>query len=936
VLRVRGISPAVAAERGYRSAHTISEVKRLGFTERQARVPGLVIPLFSVAGELCGYQYRPDEPRTGERGRPVKYESPKGSQPQLDCPPRARRWVLDPEQPLLITEGSLKADSAASHDLACLAIAGVWNWRSQDVMAALDQIPLKQRPVYLAFDSDFQRNPAVEAALRRLAAVLRQRGAVVRAIVLPESQPGTKMGLDDWLAQGHGAIDLFRLPTIGFDDSDEPDGGEGGAEAGSTGPYAIRNGGLWRVETRSGPDGQPRVNQVPLTNFVARIVADVARDDGSGEVTRAFEIVAEMGGRRRTFTVPASQFASLGWATEHLGASAVVYPGWGTRDHARVAIQLLSGDVPERRVYTHTGWRQIGDTWCYLHAGGAIGPGGQVGQDADVCTSLDGGLARARLPNPPDGDAAVAAIRASLAILDLAPDVVSVPVFVAIYRAALGSTDFALHLAGPTGAGKSELAALAQQHYGAGFDARHLPASWLSTANALELVAFTAKDMLVVIDDFAPAGASPDVARQHRDADRVLRGQGNAAGRDRLRPDATLRGGRAPRGLILSTGEDVPRGQSLRSRLLIIDIGPEDLRWDRISACQREAAAGQYAAAMAAFLAWVAGRYETVQAALRADTLALREAAQQSAAHRRTPAIVASLGAGFRTWLAFAQEAGALTGQEAAALWQRAWAALGAAAARQPAHQAEAEPARQFLTLVAALLASGRAHVADVHGEAPEHASAWGWRWDGERWRPQGDRIGWVDGDHLYLEPAASYAAVQRLARDSGEALPVSAATLRRRLAERGLLVREGAREATTIRRTVEGQRRAVLCVRTDALITRADIHPENPDQPDQPAGAAENVPELRGVLGPPGQVSWSGFWSDSDHSRENLTTKPNQNPQQPCGNGAVRGPGGQVGQVFREPIDGDRCGDTHAGNDSLGADGAPTAWWQRPEGEVP
>jgi hypothetical protein len=45
-----------------------------------------------------------------------------------------------------------------------------------------------------------------------------------------------------------------------------------------------------------------------------------------------------------------------------------------------------------------------------------------------------------------------------------------------------------------TGRFKSEAAALAQQHFGAGLDARHLPANWSSTGNALEALAFTAKD----------------------------------------------------------------------------------------------------------------------------------------------------------------------------------------------------------------------------------------------------------------------------------------------------------------------------------------------------------------------------------------------------------------------------------------------------------
>ena len=46
-----------------------------------------------------------------------------------------------------------------------------------------------------------------------------------------------------------------------------------------------------------------------------------------------------------------------------------------------------------------------------------------------------------------------------------------------------------------------------------------------------------------------------------------------------MRADGSLRAVRAPRGLIVSTGEDVPRGQSLRARLLVPDIERQMLWW---------------------------------------------------------------------------------------------------------------------------------------------------------------------------------------------------------------------------------------------------------------------------------------------------------------------------------------------------------------------
>ena len=78
----------------------------------------------------------------------------------------------------------------------------------------------------------------------------------------------------------------------------------------------------------------------------------------------------------------------------------------------------------------------------------------------------------------------VKAVRASLRFLDLGPDRITVPILAAVYRAAAAGADSSGCLTGETGAFKTELAALAQQHYGQGMNSRNLPASWLSTGNA--------------------------------------------------------------------------------------------------------------------------------------------------------------------------------------------------------------------------------------------------------------------------------------------------------------------------------------------------------------------------------------------------------------------------------------------------------------------
>jgi len=617
---------------------------------------------------------------------------------------------------------------------------------------------------------------------------------------------------------------------------------------------------LWLKPTNSG--NVP----VSLTNFTAKIVADTALDDGQ-DVQRQFEIEASLHGQVKRFSLPAVKFAAMAWPTEYLGASAIVAPGLGLRDHARAAIQWLSGNVPERQVYTHVGWRKLGPDWVYLQSGGATGGAGPV---AGVEVRLSDPLSRYVLPNVPNPDELVRAIRASLRVLELAPAHIAVPILAGTYRATLGPADFSLHLAGPTGQGKTEFAALAQQHYGAEMDARHLPGSWLSTGNALEVLAFGAKDAVLVVDDFAPTGSPQDVQRFHREGDRLLRAQGNHAGRQRLNRDATLQMSKYPRGLLISTGEEVPKGQSLRARMLVLELSPGDLDWAILTECQRAAAGGLFAQAMAGFIQWLAPQYEGMSAKVRAEAERLRDSAPNGQ-HKRTPSIIADLAVGLEYFLHYAEGSQALSADESAQLWQEAWAALARAGELHGGRQGESEPAHRFLDLVSSAIAAGYAHLASPTGSDPANPVAWGWRGrevntglsSYTEWMPQGKRIGWVEGDKVYLEPNAAFAVAQELGQRIGDGLAVTSPTLRRRLKEQGLLAGwDNARQTLTVRRRLEGQERDVLFFNSERLYT--DKKPDIPDISEADSATLQGQESTRGRDG--------ATKGDSDRSPEQVS----------------------------------------------------------------
>src|SRR3981189_3847574 len=140
---------------------------------------------------------------------------------------------------------------------------------------------------------------------------------------------------------------------------------------------------------------------------------------------------------------------------------------------------MSAKQMVERTVHPHTGWRRLDGGWAYFHGGGGLGATGAV---PGVETSLPAALAPFSLPASQTGAELRSAIRASLAVLDLAPDRVTVPTLGAVWRSILGAADFSVFIYGATGRFKTALASLLQQHFGAGFAAHRLPGSWKRTA----------------------------------------------------------------------------------------------------------------------------------------------------------------------------------------------------------------------------------------------------------------------------------------------------------------------------------------------------------------------------------------------------------------------------------------------------------------------
>ncbi|NJA05596.1 cell wall-binding protein [Methylococcaceae bacterium WWC4] len=614
------------------------------------------------------------------------------------------------------------------------------------------------------------------------------------------------------------------------------------------GEYLIKGGAFHQTKAvKAGPDGSGFV-EFALCDFACKIVEEVTAEDG---LTDAAYLRIE-GRRADGLPLPAgdvsakSFFSSQGnWANELWGTRVMVLPGNAKRDNLRAAVHLfsrLSGDIPRRTVYRYTGWRKINAEWHYLTGSGAITTTGLVeGVEVDLGP---GNMGRYRLPAPLAGDALRAAVGDALQLLEVAPAKphIGAALLAAVARAPLGEcrqTDFAIWLHGLTGSRKSAVAAIAQAFFG-DFSARAFPANWSDSANDAEAKGHQAKDALFVLDDFKPSVNRVEAEKLHAMAERFVRGTGNGAGRGRRKANMEAMAAPFNRSLTLSTAEDLPRGQSLLGRLLVLEIGRDDIDNPTLTQLQTAAGTGRLAGVMAAYLQWLAPRIDPLKAEFPAAVEQLRNGAIRdgfASSHPRAGEIYANLLAGAETFLEFVEAVGGLNREHCNSVLNAIEGDLQAAFGEQNDYQREQDEIERFLQLLRSGFVAGDAHIANRLDQGPPKTRphAWGWRENGtdisgeRQHTPQGDCCGWLAeaGAQLpaevWLEPNTAFKIVQEFARRQGDAFLLSAPSLWRRMAERGLFLKvendaKSGRVKTTVKRTVAGRSVRVLVLSADLI----------------------------------------------------------------------------------------------------------------------
>jgi hypothetical protein len=757
-LKASAISVEVMRERGYRSilGGRDKRLETLGFSSNQQR-GGILIPIWGVDGTIVNHVLRPDKPRKNGADKPIKYEQPKGTKVKFDVPPRCFKNLKDPKTPLWIVEGIKKADALATAGAPCvIGLTGVWGFRGTNdlggktAIADWDFVALNGRIVYIIFDSDMWRNENVKDACGRLKRILELKGAEVHIIKLQDGENDKKIGADDYLALGHTLDNILALETVELpktvirqklDDF-----------------YSYDVSGFYLIKSDS-----HGTTELPMANFIAKIVENVTRDNGQTTETKfkVSGVLTLTKERLPLIEVPAgSNFNSLSWVNAQWGSKPYIYGGIARniKESFINKIYDISREAVYKTVYTHTGWRQINGEMQFLTGGGALGNPG-------INVDIEHVLSRYRLEIPTADP--VEAVRASLDYMMIGrteeQQKILTPLWASMYLAPLCEIldpAFTIWIYGPSGSFKSVISALALSHFG-DFTEQGLPSSWHDTANRIEQLMFLAKDLPLVVDDWAP-GQNPAKAQDlESKAEYITRAQGNHQGKGRMVLDSIGRPVYTPRGLLITSGEQLPNGQSFTARLFSIKIERDDIDKARLTAAQN--VRRLYSQAMAYYVLWLKGRWpefaQTLPEKFQEYRAMAYDLARENDQHPRLPQVVAWLYTGLSMGLTFALEKGAISKAIYDLGHEDGWRILSELAAEQGKRVEKERPGKKVLESLKAVINSFGVRTWEKD-EKTKYSPV-----------PGTTFIGWEDTEFYYLIPKTTYAAVRAFCQHTGEML---------------------------------------------------------------------------------------------------------------------------------------------------------------------
>lgn len=355
----------------------------------------------------------------------------------------------------------------------------------------------------------------------------------------------------------------LKFSSNGHGKPGEPVGGPKAASEGDAqqGYYFLREGEMWRG---FGEDARRIVRGATLL-----YTTTITLDDGEATEREIEMEITHTSGRKFACRVPAKESAEAGKVSSYIKAEVgpLVTIEAKQGPYLIPAIEILSEKLDEVTEIVRTGWVEFEGGLAYVTPNGTVGelpPGFRV-----VAPPNQPMLARYGVADQGDAEFKQGMIGIWEGLLKAFVPGIAYPLlaFAMLPVAArwIGTQKFVLHISGETGSLKTETSKLLMSFYG---DFATAPAiqSWRSTVNAIEQTGFWLPDVLGVVDDYKPSTVKP------WDFTELIQRYADRNDRTRMRRDgAGVQRRSAMRWWMISTGEDIPNGESsVLARMILL------------------------------------------------------------------------------------------------------------------------------------------------------------------------------------------------------------------------------------------------------------------------------------------------------------------------------------------------------------------------------
>jgi hypothetical protein len=251
-----------------------------------------------------------------------------------------------------------------------------------------------------------------------------------------------------------------------------------------------------------------------------------------------------------------------------------------------------------------------------------------------------------------------------------------------------------------------------------------------------------------VIDDWAPAEDINSMREMESKAEYIIRAQGNRQAKGRMKPNMSSQTIFIPRGLLLSSGEQLPSGQSRNARVLPVRIERKDINLEALTEAQKNK--GYYAQAMTQYILWFRDHWKELEVEIPRKYEEYQQKAVSDNTHLRMSEVIALMQTGLFVASLFFKEKGVLDASFRKSLLEDGWKIFTELASKQNLRVSQERSGKRFIEALRSLYSMGMIKLISMDASLPSSPE------------PGQTPIGWndVSNGFIYLAPLPAYTAI--------------------------------------------------------------------------------------------------------------------------------------------------------------------------------